>query len=102
MKRSIIAATGTVLIGPFLVLSTPTAHAWTPGECYGAANPGVCAGNACMNVAAKNDLGALQACFESTKEDPKTISHDPACAICSTEPAAPPAPEPPRPGPLPG
>jgi hypothetical protein len=38
MKKSIIAGAGALLIGPFLVLGAPTAHA--TGECYYYASQG--------------------------------------------------------------
>jgi hypothetical protein len=72
MKKSLIAAAGAVLLSPFLVLGTPTAHAYTPGECYGHSTDGSCAMSACLDLI-KQGGQAAQDCVQAVDNRPQKI-----------------------------
>jgi hypothetical protein len=73
MKKSLIAAAGAVLLSPFLVLGTPTAHAYTPGECYGHSTDGSCAMSACWNEIHSGDGPAASKCVGAVDSKPQKI-----------------------------
>jgi hypothetical protein len=70
MKKSLIAAAGAVLLSPFLVLGTPTAHAYTPGECYGHSTDGSCAMSACLDLINQGGQPAAD-CVAAVDSQPK-------------------------------
>jgi hypothetical protein len=59
MKKSILAAAGALLIGPFVVLSTPTAHA---GIC--ALGDNVCMNEHCLHFLREGDDQAFHNCAQ--------------------------------------
>ena len=72
MKKSLIAAAGAVLITPFLVLGTPIAHAYTPGECYGHSTDGSCATSACGDLINQGGQAAKD-CVQAVDQRPQKI-----------------------------